>query len=296
MSDGEEQLRWSVEQRLEFIEFRLFWEGRLRRADLVDEFGISVPQASADIQRYSALAEGNIKYDSSAKTYVIGSSFRPHFLSPSARRYLNYLRSIADGVLRPKETWLAWLPPFDVVPLVRRRLDASKLRKVLEAIHNQESIRIEYQSMARDEPSVRSITPHGLGFDGFRWHARAWCHSREAFRDFVLARVLSISRGAPSEIDARHDTAWHQFVVHRIGPHPKLPTGARKAIELDYGMKNGVLEIRTRACLSFYLIRHLRLDLDELALDPVRQQIVLLNGAEVEELLKQTSSSSGDMT
>lgn len=289
MPDEQEELRWSVEQRLEFIEFRLFWEGRLRRADIVDEFGISVPQASADIQRYSNLAEGNIVYDSSAKAYVIGTGFKAQFLTPSARRYLNYLRSIADGVLRPQETWLAWMPPFDVVPLVRRRLDASRLRRVLEAIRNRENIKIEYQSMSREQPSVRTITPHGLGFDGFRWHARAWCHTREEFRDFVLARLLSTSRGTPSDIDGRDDAAWHQFVVHKIGAHPRLKPGARKAIELDYGMKNGVLEIRTRSCLSYYLIRHLRLDLD---LEPERQQIVLLNGAEVERIVKSVGAVS----
>ena len=31
---------WGVERRLEFIEFRLFWEGRVNRADLIDTFGV----------------------------------------------------------------------------------------------------------------------------------------------------------------------------------------------------------------------------------------------------------------
>lgn len=283
MPDQNVELSWSVEQRLEFIEFRLFWEGKVRRADLVDEFGISVPQASADIQRYDALAPGNIEYDASAKTYVIGAAFKPLLFKPSARRYLNYLRSIADGVLRAEEVWLGWMPSFDVVPLVRRKLDASKLRRVLEAIRHRSSMKIEYQSMRRPEPTTRQISPHALGFDGFRWHARAWCHARREFRDFVLARVISISKAPPSDIDPKHDFAWHHYIVHRIGPHPKLAAGARRAIELDYGMKDGILEIRTRACLSFYLLRHLRLDLASLELDPAQQQIVLLNAAEVEQ-------------
>ena len=125
MPDQNVELSWSVEQRLEFIEFRLFWEGKVRRADLVDEFGISVPQASADIQRYDALAPGNIEYDASAKTYVIAAAFKPLLFKPSARRYLNYLRSIADGVLRAEEVWLGWMPSFDVVAQARR-IQASK--------------------------------------------------------------------------------------------------------------------------------------------------------------------------
>ena len=42
-----EPLRWGTERRLEFIDFRLYWEGRVNRADLTREFGISVPQASS---------------------------------------------------------------------------------------------------------------------------------------------------------------------------------------------------------------------------------------------------------
>ena len=40
-------LRWGIERRLEFIEFRLYWEGRVNRADLTSVFGISTVQASA---------------------------------------------------------------------------------------------------------------------------------------------------------------------------------------------------------------------------------------------------------
>lgn len=39
--------RWELERRLEFIEYRLFWEGGSNRSDLVDEVGVSVPQASS---------------------------------------------------------------------------------------------------------------------------------------------------------------------------------------------------------------------------------------------------------
>lgn len=39
--------RWELERRLEFIEYRLFWKGGSNRSDLVDEVGVSVPQASS---------------------------------------------------------------------------------------------------------------------------------------------------------------------------------------------------------------------------------------------------------
>ena len=70
-------LRWGVERRLEFIEFRLFWEGRLNRSDITDFFGVSVPQASKDLSLYQELAPGNMDYDKSEKRYVAGPGFKP---------------------------------------------------------------------------------------------------------------------------------------------------------------------------------------------------------------------------
>ena len=52
MSNDKSELRWGVEQRLEFIEFRLFWEEHVNRIDLMDQFGVSVNQASMDLNRY----------------------------------------------------------------------------------------------------------------------------------------------------------------------------------------------------------------------------------------------------
>ena len=46
MDIDKSELRWGVAQRLEFIEFRLFWEGRVNRSDLMEQFGLSVNQAS----------------------------------------------------------------------------------------------------------------------------------------------------------------------------------------------------------------------------------------------------------
>ena len=96
--------RWSVEQRLEFIDFRLFWEGRVNRSDLVDHFGVSVPQASADLTQYQEQAKGNAVYDKYQKTYVAGPRFRPVFFEPSADRYLAQLRMLESDLLSEDET------------------------------------------------------------------------------------------------------------------------------------------------------------------------------------------------
>lgn len=99
MENDRSELRWGVEQRLEFIEFRLFWEGHVNRSDLMEQFGLSVNQASTDLNRYIGFAPDNMVYDKSARTYVRGSDFKAQFLEPDASRYLAQLRSLADGIL-----------------------------------------------------------------------------------------------------------------------------------------------------------------------------------------------------
>src|SRR5450631_1848410 len=81
--------RWGQDRRLEFIDFRLQWDGRVNRSDLLDFFGISVPQTSLDFARYMELAPANMVYDRSEKAYLAAATFRPLFVSPDAQGYLS---------------------------------------------------------------------------------------------------------------------------------------------------------------------------------------------------------------
>jgi len=284
LSLTEEKIRWNIERRLEFIEFRLYWDERVNRSDLVDFFNISIPQASTDLGRYQEMAPHNLEYDRRLKTYVATSAFQPVLLTPDAQHYLAQLRMIANGIIAKHESWIGELPPFDTIPTIGRRVDPFKLRQILDVIRTQSAMHVEYQSLSRPEPKWRWLSPQALAFDGHRWHVRAWCHSRNNYQDFVIARMLQIGECKPGEALLEEDVEWNTMVTMRIGPNPKLEATARKAIELDYGMQNGELAITTRLCLSFYLERRLGLDLDPKTVEAVRQQIVLLNREEVENV------------
>ena len=173
MKERSTSLRWGVEQRLEFIEFHLFWEGGVNRADITSYFGVSVPQASKDLSQYQELAPKNIRYDRSEKRYFASDSFKPLFLKPDADRYLIQLRSIADGVLAPEESWLGQEPSFDTLPMPRRNVDPDILRSVLGTLRGRRALEIRYQSLSASRPKAiwRWITPHAFGYDGHRWHA-----------------------------------------------------------------------------------------------------------------------------
>ena len=232
---------WGVERRLEFIEFRLFWEGGVNRADLIDAFGISVPQASKDLSLYQERAPGNVVYDKSAKRYVASEGFKPLFLDSDPDEYFSRLRSLTEGSADPADSWLAQPPDADVALTPKRDVDRQVLRTILAAIRNKQSVEILYQSMnkARPDPSWRRITPHALGYDGLRWHVRAFSHDEGNYQDFLLPRALEVRAPGEPGGSAENDQLWHQHFKLEIAPHPALTPSQKKVVAKDYGMTGG---------------------------------------------------------
>ena len=292
MDNERYELRWGVEQRLEFIEFRLFWEGHVNRGDLMNAFGVSVNQASTDLNRYIGMAPENMQYDKSARAYVRGAAFAPLYLKPDASRYLAQLRSVADGILDRADAWIGQFPSYDAAPTPVRGVNAKTLRSVIAAIRRCEAIEVKYQSLSRPDPRWRWIAPHAVGFDGFRWHTRAFCLTDQSFKDFLLSRIIETRGTKPSEAEPETDADWNEQVTLEIGPHPELSDTQQKVIALDYGMLSGKAKIPVRKALLYYALKRLGLDTDPAARRPQDQQIVLLNGAELgTKPLAQTSVS-----
>lgn len=292
MTDLSQKKRWGAERRLEFIDFRLYWEGRINRSDLVEFFGISVPQASTDLSRYQSMAPRNMAYDSSGKSYCVTDEFRPVFISPNSDSYLSELLSVGMNLRSKNESFIGWFPDLGVIPLSKRWIDPTVLSQVLKAIKSRYDLHVRYQSMSGGEATLRWISPHALGFDGFRWHIRGYCHTHSQFRDFLFARISSIATERPSETDPSQDAAWNRSVVVKIGPHPLLSEAKKKAVELDYGMSNGETSIEVRGALLFYLLRRMGLENGSEKRPPETQQIVLLNREDVVAALKESEVDS----
>lgn len=278
-------LRWSVEQRLAFIEERLFWIGEVNRTDLVRRFGVSMGQASIDIARYLSHSPKGISYDKRAKRYIADASFRPVLGAPDAARFLGELRLVDAGLLAAKDTLVGSVPPFDTTPAPERKIDAYVLRAVLSAIRKGLALAVTYQSMSRPELVQRVIEPHALAYDGFRWHARAFDQESSEFRDFVIGRMGRPRLRGPARAQPRDDREWNEFVELEIAPHPKLTPAQAKAIALDYGIVKGTAKLRVRCALLFYALRRLGLDVGPDARPPQEQHIVLVNRAIIDGLL-----------
>ena len=273
---GKKGANWSVERRYEFIEFRLYWQGKINRSDLMEAFGISIQQASNDLAKYIEGRKSNLVYDKRLRTYLRGKNFKPRYFQPDAAEYFAQLQAVEHGLVSEEQSWISFFPGLAATPIPARGVAPEVLREVLSAIREKKALQITYQSMSRPEPTARWIEPHALAFDGFRWHARAFCQNDIVFKDFLLSRIVEVGEQSGSTSTAEIDEAWNSEITLEIGPHPELSDTQCRAIEMDYGMVNGKAEIVVRKALLFYALKRLGLDTDPAARRPQDQQIVLL--------------------
>ena len=276
-------LKWSVRNRLEFIEFRLFWEGRLNRSALADAFGISAQQASTDLAQYQQIAPANLAYDGNIKAYVRSGGFEPVLMADSADRNLLQLVAMQSGWMRREETWFDALPSYEVVSLRRRPTDARTLLAVLDAIREKQEIGIDYQSMTGSPQSWRKVAPHALAYSAGRWYVRVWSREHNDFRDYNLSKIRSVGSKSRADVDYSLDYEWHQKIDLIVAPNPQLSSARQQAVASEYNMTDNQLALPIRLSLSFYLMSEHNLDVAPGVLAPEKQQIVLTNRTQVEQ-------------
>ena len=275
---------WSQDRRLKFIDFRLRWEGRVNRTDLVEFFKISLPQASLDLAKYTEAAPDNLKYNPKTKAYIRTEFFHPIYQRSASRTYLNELLALEAGTMEAASCFVRWCPPMATVPTPGREVDGTVLMHLLNAIRERRMVNVQYQTMGREEATHRILSPHSIAHDGQRWHMRAYCHTRNKFRDFVIARLSAVEVGGQSTIPVAEDQEWHSVLTLVLVPHPALPHASRRALEIDYGMTDGRLEVKCRHAMLLYTLIRLGL-MYERSL-PAAQQIVLFNEEEIEPYLQ----------
>jgi predicted DNA-binding transcriptional regulator YafY len=66
------------------------------------------------------------------------------------------------------------------------------LTPLQNAIINQNIVRIEYLNL-NEYRSERAIEPIGLTFYSLNWHLIAWCHEKNAYRDFRTSRIQNLN-------------------------------------------------------------------------------------------------------
>lgn len=275
MSNSTNPEAWAAQERLRFIERSLWWRGQVKRKDLREIFGISLAQASSDLQRYLEINPTAARYDLKAKCYRGEPGMACVYHTPHLEEALSlFLPGHGDGLVgRPPGTITANdLPEARVsgVSLPIRRATPSVERTAFYAVWAKLRLSIDYGSLSgRRAKGYRQIVPHAFAHDGYRWHVRAWCEENQEFRDFVLSRITKIEwpiEEAPTTLPT--DFEWETFEELVLVSNPNLSDSLRESVELDFGMTNGILRLRVRRAMRNYTLMHLRLSPEEMSILP----------------------------
>lgn len=282
---AEGEIKPGVRQRLEFIDFRLFWEGRINRADLMSWFRISPQQASTDLDRYAEIAVGSMEYDRVLKTFVRAPGYRPTFIATMHNRHLMQLQAMRLRWLEAGQTYFGALPSFEVVSLAHAPVKEDVLMAVVDAIRLGQELDVEYWSMSDKPAGVRRLAPHAIAYSDRRWHARCWNAENSDFRDFNLTRMERASSPRPRQVNPAHDLEWHTVATMRIAANPRLSEHDKEAVRREYNIAGEVHEVKTRLALLFYYRQAYRLDAAPREDEPPQlRPLVLLNADELEDL------------
>ena len=262
-------------ERLAYIEVKAYFCGDLTRSDIERRFGVKPAASSRDLAAYRSIAPRNLAYEPSLRRHVPTDEFSPVF-GHSAQRVLSWFQSgIGDGL----ELGLKLAVPCESAgELVNPDLDM--LAAITRAIAARRLVRVDYLSLNSGKSS-RILAPLALADTGLRWHLRAFDRNRGRFSDFVLTRIVKAEAMPDSSEEGERlesDIQWARVVRLEIGAHP----GVRhpRAIEADYGMKDGTLALDLRAPLVGYALRRWAVDCSEdLSLDPKSHHLFLKNRA-----------------
>lgn len=251
-----ESLTLAQRERLAHIDFVLMFKGEARRTDLVERFNIAPSVATQDFARYKEIAPQNVIYDEKRKQHLKAASFISLFDFDVIRTLATLSQGFGDGFSGQLKPPLACEAPYHL-----NKPSLSIVAKVTEAIHKGKALSINYVSLSSGE-TTREIVPHTLVDNGLRWHVRGFDRKHNEFRDFVLTRikaaaVLEDSTLFETELEIQ-DRQWNRFVELELVPHPRIEHS--EAIELDYGMKGGVLKVEIRAAIAGYLLRQWHVD------------------------------------
>jgi predicted DNA-binding transcriptional regulator YafY len=193
---------------LTFLQSRRY----VQAADIANRFEISIRTVYRDIR---ALEEQGIplSYEKGRGYFVLKGFFLPpvSFSSEEANALLLMERMVyglADASIQQH-----YANALTKVKSVLHSTQKEKLDKLDKQIHLQlpanikndfkhlsiiqnavtagHILNMEYKNM-KEEITVRETEPVGLVFYAFNWHLIAWCHLRNAYRDFRVSRISKL--------------------------------------------------------------------------------------------------------
>jgi len=250
-------------ERLNYLEFRVYFTGQISRADLIRRFGISEAAATRDLAIYREEAVENLEFDTTTKVYRIGKTFSLYYLKEVESKQL--LRALVHGIgtdfgTEPESIVSCELPSRLQAP------SADILAAVSRAISQKTVLRIEYFSGSGNH-GPREIVPFSLAGTGLKWMVRAFCRRKGIFCDFILNRIKSAEvlwDSKPKQEETKeNDDEWNRMLRLELIPHPAASLEKKAMTEQEFQMVDGVHILRVRAALAGFILRLWSVDCSE---------------------------------
>lgn len=236
-------------QRLRYIDLCAYVLGCVNRNVIMNRFDVKQVWATEDIKVYQEKTGTNLVYDHGMKCYRPVDGFTPLF----EHDVVDAIELISEG----KQT-LFCEPRFannsysyaikSVQPLLKN------LNHVFRALSLGKMVEIDYISL-KNGKSNRLIAPHSLIRTGSFTYVRAFDHKSGEFRSFKLNRIVrsNLINRAPLKTEVKEaDKDWQSDITLII----KVNDGVEhiEAIEFDYGLVDGVLEVSVKKALIMFFL------------------------------------------
>ena len=276
----------TIHQRMTILKLLLIWEGRLNRRRLMELFDIGSNSASVWIREFRENHPDWLAWDTRTRSFhttaaaykAWRTSAPPRLVdATSLAQYLSLvgIPYASTNIDSGQSGLLAAFPDLST--------PSPQIFSVLsEAIRLGRGVQLTYRSMQNPEPHQRFISPHNLIRAGRRWHVRAYCDTRQDFRDYALGRIVE-AKLLPSPVSRREndDKAWMTEVRVRLVAHPDLTSEQESVIRFEY-FGNTAARVETcRGALVSYFIQDVRAATDVVNQRPPEYQLAVANPEEV---------------
>ena len=242
-------------ERLNYLEFRLFFTGQISRANLIQRFGISEAAATRDLAIYRDEASENLEFDTTTKLYRISKTFSICYLKDIDPKQL--WRALVHGIGNDFGTAPDSLVPCEL-PSHLQAPSSIILGAASRAICQTAVLRIEYLSDSGDH-GPREIVPFSFVGTGLKLLVRAFCRRKGIFCDFIVNRIRSaevVWDVNPLPYEAKeNDDEWNRMLKLELIPHPAASSEKKAMMAQEFQMTDGIHILRVRAALAGYVLR-----------------------------------------
>lgn len=228
----------SINARLAYIDFKLFFTGRVSRADLKDAFGIAEAAASRVLTEYSKRRPNNKTQKTNT---IIRKSFEP-LTDIDGELALGML---ANGFNSNKIFGVTELA-YEKIGKFPNQMNTNEVAMITRAISGKYAISCNYLSENSSNHQIRTLVPLAIMYDGTSWMFRAFDRSevkKNKFKNFHFARVRNVVEEHDSKESRQHDhetlaqdKLWNLRLPLILKLHPSLSEMDKQKVRTDFGI------------------------------------------------------------